>query len=420
MLHERERYKSKTRPNNEDSYVLNGYMGNPTMTRTNLTALQPVPYYLEYIKDIQGYIGTYFKPVTHAKVVVVAGTPELAYKDVVGFPPMDPPDPCAIWHGNYLPSGFQQGSLPILLQGQTDLGSCDGFLSPADAQQHYQKVVQNVFALMPEKVSLVNFLLELSDAEGLLRNVNLFSLSNAYLNFNFGWIPLIQDLKAFINLSRDVQRRLDALRKINNRWVTMSTTGFYSGVAGYSGTPVQVFPASEPQMDVRLVDRLVKVTTRCAMYYSLDLYGMDAALRACIGYLGLDNWAKIGWNAIPFSFVVDWLTGISNLLSSELYKDHLTFEGSLEVGGVATTFRVTDDWEGISNTKQGGIWPFNAPEYSAFSSAQVRTYSRRHGIPYADPVVDGLTPKQQLLAAALLDANFGSGARRKLSRFVKR
>jgi len=136
---------------------------------------------------------------------------------------------------------------------------------------------------------------------------------NSFLAWNFGVVPLVADCKAAAHALKSVIARLRFLRKsfgreikLVHRWThvmapetpdffgsdpnqyvfrTVMTSGKYSGTIGMS-----------------LVHRL----------NGLDEF--DGQLRALAAFFGLNKPFKIAWNAIPYSFLIDWCYDVGGFL----------------------------------------------------------------------------------------------------------
>jgi hypothetical protein len=145
------------------------------------------------------------------------------------------------------------------------------------------------------------------------------------------------------------------------------------------------------------------------VFTDLDLNGADAWWQALASALGLMNPAKIVWNAIPFSFAVDWFVNVAGWLNDN--AEIQPFEGKITIEGADFSCKVR---------KFYGHWhPTNIDWFGnitsgKFADSLVRGFYRRHGTPERTIVSDGLTPYQQTLAAALVSSNSGRrGMRRR-------
>lgn len=266
--------------------------------------------------------------------------------------------------------------------------------------------VDNAFTAMskqvPEEVNILNFTYELRElgdlipslAESLSRTV-----SGQYLNWQFGVKPLLSDIKKLGAISKAVQDRLAYLRQT---WGKRVRVGHYEE---FSEEPSKIERTASTFSDgeVTVTPYSYRGFFRAGGYifHTLDrLYGMEATLRGASGALGLLNPVEAVWNAIPFSFVLDWFGRIGNVLSR---LDTLQpFPGTWNCidFGYSTTemlsYEVKLYWTG-SNPKiriGNGI-------------VQLRRYERHVGLPVNPTQLIGtgsLTTSQQLLGVALLNS----------------
>jgi hypothetical protein len=150
---------------------------------------------------------------------------------------------------------------------------------------------------------------------------------------------------------------------------------------------------------------VLSVLADLAYFCTLDLQLKDnplAAIGNALEKLGLNPSAANIWDLIPFSFVVDWFTGIGSLLSRlDAYENNALLR---DVRSRVETFKV--------------LWPVTADEmanmigdrYSIASPVSYSWYDRRvlSGIgsydPFAGQTHDGLSVSQMTQGAALLSS----------------
>ena len=172
------------------------------------------------------------------------------------------------------------------------------------------------------EISLINFALELKDLKRLpdlwsKERARLKNLANAHLNYSFGWAPFISDVvaiyKALFDTRKRIQEFIDGAYK--------SHTLHY----------VQRIPASKTSSEQDLTffgyARSVTVETtteevelHATMQFSYSVGGYSRLLQEIGGWmdaLGINLNAQIVWNAIPFSFVVDWFFNVGEWLGSQ-------------------------------------------------------------------------------------------------------
>jgi hypothetical protein len=169
----------------------------------------------------------------------------------------------------------------------------------------------------PADLSLGNFLLELDDLAAILPKLEKTlskTIASAFLNYNFNWKPLIKDLQAIFNMCASVTSRIDHLRKTRGKptRIFFLRKGVNTGPAPYvwdtgPGGVMFEFSVEDYLVEYRACSWLSQNLTHLD-----DFYGL---LRAYMGKTGLNNPLKIIWNAIPFSFVLDWIVPVSSYLN---------------------------------------------------------------------------------------------------------
>jgi hypothetical protein len=168
-----------------------------------------------------------------------------------------------------------------------------------------------------EELSVPNFLIDLHQIKGLFKLWNLRrtltqNFANLNLSVQFGWKPLLGDIKAMVaavsNLQRKIKTWNDSLGKlVTHRCKVLGTDIVKSGTL------------SSGEFDV---DWRGTVTQEAHCYIKfrplpiVALNDLDLQLRGTLASLGFNLNARIVWDAIPFSFVVDWVFNVGGLLNN--------------------------------------------------------------------------------------------------------
>jgi hypothetical protein len=176
--------------------------------------------------------------------------------------------------------------------------------------------------------SLVNFLLELKDigrlaslgklgfltdlSKSFRRRKTAEYFANAHLNWSFGVRPFIADVQQIVSSLISAKQRLEDLKKGSGKmhrayWSKPLTTaplwdnsGTYEGIQNWRATAEYTLPP---------------VYRACAYYtYSFSDFGALATVGAFLDRLGVRLDPSIVWNAIPFSFIVDWFVDVGSWL----------------------------------------------------------------------------------------------------------
>lgn len=115
---------------------------------------------------------------------------------------------------------------------------------------------------------------------------------NYYLQYKYGWKPLLGDLATLFELSQKRLERermlLSSVRVITESYEDSSSVSYWTNR-----------------------QQSVKVTAKCKFTALLKTEFLDQARQ-----IGLTNPLQTGWELIPWSFVVDWAAPIGNYLAS--------------------------------------------------------------------------------------------------------
>lgn len=214
-----------------------------------------------------------------------------------------------------------------------------------------QAITECLLKLKEDKVQLGQFLAEAKQSVNMLADSahKLFSLlllikrkqwpkrpsgqqvfgvnaANLYLQWKYGWAPLCSDLKRlFDDAQNDTKSRplvLKASRNIKSHWTSSSDVQYWDGRF-----------------------QQVKATNTCQVMAKVKSSFLDNA-----NSYGLINPLSLGWELIPFSFVVDWAMPIGNFLealSAPAGLDFLTgFTGQRLEGTIEANRKLNSGWKG--------------------------------------------------------------------------
>jgi hypothetical protein len=151
-----------------------------------------------------------------------------------------------------------------------------------------------------------------------------------------------------------------------------------------------------------LVNYRVDLRAGCLFSHKLPwLNDVQGTLRAAAGALGLNNPLQVVWQAMPFSFVVDWFLNIGGALSQLDFQDR-TVEWDIwnvhwsakHTFDVEVRQRFNDSNGNVLIDQMVGRW-------------RCSRYERFRGYPAPESMfdLDSLSPKQASLLAALILAN---------------
>ncbi len=188
---------------------------------------------------------------------------------------------------------------------------------------------------MTPKVNLPLFIFELKDIPMMLRHAGNLLLkirrpsglspdkeaAAATLAYQFGWAPLIGDLWKLLHFSDSVNRRVKELngahssrglrRKVNLGSSTWSTAGANTLWSTYGLVYYEIpYTATLGHKDWAVVRWIVRDKSKIGKKFS-----HSAAFRSALG-LNLGQIPITIWKALPWTWLIDWFTGISDTLQA--------------------------------------------------------------------------------------------------------
>lgn len=218
----------------------------------------------------------------------------------------------------------------------------------------------NEFQPIAEEFSVVNSVLELGDLRSLVSDIaHLKSRAralapalaasrnsvrrssdgtvNLFLQYNFGIAPLIADMKALQTAYYKILDRLKFLKSTWGRPVTMRHRHVFP--IADDPNPTWNWADTGFQGAIQRRDLVYKVVISMKLFHKLENLGdLYSWIRLANLYSGTNKPLKILWNAVPFSFVVDWVYNVSDILDQfrlpvftgryELYDPWWSLKGS--------------------------------------------------------------------------------------------
>jgi hypothetical protein len=232
----------------------------------------------------------------------------------------------------------------------------------------------------------------------------LSAFRNGFLEWSFGIKPLINDLNAIVTVSKKVEARLEYLRRVNGRSRKIKTSRSIDWPAdkyitvtssSYGGTPglfIDLRPLSEGRISLHASTMVIS-----------NLRGLDEASarwKGIMNALGFDNAAKVVWNAIPYSFVVEYFLSVKGFLDR---LEAQPFEGTYDFFNTC--------WSVTEYTSVEAKLRYNfSPREADREGVHITTYTCKHytrypGMPGGDMslLISSPSESQRWLLAALLD-----------------
>jgi hypothetical protein len=238
-----------------------------------------------------------------------------------------------------------------------------------------------------------------------------------FINHNFGWVPFVKDLAAFLSNLRDFREKIAILSKENGQWIRrrsiLENVLIDEQVPGWAGTgihgvyPLNTYPANDtwvgtPRWEFRHKVQTYSTAVGSFRYYVpyLDVnspeWGGLGSVRRQLLLHGMRVSPSNIYKAVPWSWLVDWLTPVGRDLQA-------LQDGELDQ--LAAKYLYTTS-HSVQSVEFQQFVPFN----SASGGHRTLTWSRnletkqRKGIssPFGFGLTwDDLSPKQVAILAAL-------------------
>jgi hypothetical protein len=206
------------------------------------------------------------------------------------------------------------------------------------------------------------------ELESRVKRANASDVSSVWLEYHFGWAPLVQDIDSAVKVLAS-----------NPPPLKVRASGRYTEVIDYGNrNPYQ---------------HLYQGLYRCRVLIGADCYVSNPNL-ALATQLGLVNPASVAWELIPFSFVVDWFTNVGSFLDS--WTDLLGYKLNYPF---TTTTRTVEDL----------LHTYTQPSVVSTAKQNACSVTRDLGIPpvrLAVPPFKGFSPARGATAIALLLQQF--------------
>jgi len=241
-----------------------------------------------------------------------------------------------------------------------------------------------------------------------LRNIK--DIAGNYLNVEFGWKPLLNDIEKMYRLTFTIDDKLSRLirnngleiRRRSKKEVTNEdeiiaegvltrpfahlgdvSIGGDSALEGYYTLgpfgPNGLYPFSDATGSVTYVAKRITTTTtsNCGTfkYYCPDIGSLQWTERAKLELFGANPSPSTLWEVLPWSWLVDWFSNvgdiISNLQTNAVDNETLTNFFSMKTVKTVRTIEANVQWNGQVVSFPGSTF------YSSFSSGSAKLeYSR--------------------------------------------
>lgn len=244
-------------------------------------------------------------------------------------------------------------------------------------------------------------------------------LANDHLAIQFGLLPTIRDIQEFVQLIFNWTSRFDKMKEGLGKtrpWYEPATDlipTYYEKSLEFSGISTVVEPGfhtipvmmrAEVETSSALHRRTVSYCFTCP-----EFQGWVARLKQFIDAFGIIDPAAI-WDAIPFSFIVDWFFGIGNWLHKNrprLFPADVVIRDYCESISVRTNVKwYASYWSPEIPQQFPAVAPHLVPEHF-IGSEEYTTYVRRRFIPDIGRISaprsgSGVSIRRAIIAAALV------------------
>lgn len=187
-------------------------------------------------------------------------------------------------------------------------------------------------------------------------------LAELWLEYRYGWLPLLSDCEALVSAFSRLVTKNPTLGRVTASTTKRSDTR--TAQNGYlDGAPLQV------------VGYLLTETSTSRRF--ILKYQLDSVILNTFSNLGLTSPVLLGWELVPFSFVVDWFLPVGNALAAFSAFEGLTFKSGCAIS--FTKKKTSFSIDGV----------FTAPE---IPNVQLGSFERISASAFADSVLYSRTP----------------------------
>lgn len=134
--------------------------------------------------------------------------------------------------------------------------------------------------------------------------------ANVWLEYRYGWSNLYRDLIAVAKARKEVQDHLAYLRRTDGSWASVSQN--QTDVRVPSSSLISSV-GSSPNLCRWYLDSVKRTCRVSCDVYREKAYERIGEWELICQRLGLNDWIEAAWDAVPFSFVVDWFIDIAGV-----------------------------------------------------------------------------------------------------------
>jgi hypothetical protein len=272
-----------------------------------------------------------------------------------------PNSPCLSINSTYTPTLITQGTYggrPEAVFAHASLYAGIMVSDYADLMgQHYDAADRKIKKLIAKQLgefSTLNFLYELKDLPSLFKKIRR-PQDFRYIDYAFAIAPMLSDLRnaltAYNNQVADLNRKLEKFKSINVSFLKRSALTDYG--------QREFLPGQRHTLSTRGI-----LITRASGTIDMDIPSfsqVNPGLFSLLDDLQVDISAGNAYNAIPWSWFVDWFLPVGDFLEGlpSLMKPRTTFTGSISHKLLTTsdvyTFPYTNNMHYADNVPAGEL-----------------------------------------------------------------
>lgn len=291
----------------------------------------------------------------------------------------------------------------------------------AELQKAFSRIRPSLSSYL-ERLSVGNFLIELREL-GRLSDIFVrkyksiaAALGSTHLGVAFGVAPLIRDIQSMQQIARNLDKFLIAWHEMAKKNTIMS---FHETIYKYESEDtdefVNTYLPSPWSIDTTIKSNHTSTAKLHLYVRPRPIENLPRARRRARRYLFRENdWAAIAWEAMPFSFVIDWFTGFGANFNAQV-DDVLKFD--VVDCGYSVLNKLVSEATGISTFTESHVAVCHDEQVDPIvhTTSEYTRVALDPSVFYAITLYDrevewswrALTPGQQLLGASLIGTVFG-------------
>jgi len=227
-----------------------------------------------------------------------------------------------------------------------------------------------------------------------------------YLNVQFGWRPLVNDISKFADVVRNAdavlsQYERDAGRRVRRRYdlpsVAKVEVETHDGVYPYSGTGLNFITSPGRQTRRRSITQRRWFSGAYTYYLPTGYDSRNQLARYALlaQRLGLDPSPEDVWELAPWSWAVDWFTNAGDVISN---TTSFQIDGTVLAYGYMMEHTIISDTYSLTGVTDVNGDPVPIPNLTLVTETKVRQEANPYGFGVS---WDGISSFQASILAAL-------------------